>query len=66
MKEIQKMYGRDLIFISRINADGKGITDVSLDNMSFENNTKFTLIYLSMSQKTLIASEMSTYTVKLK
>lgn len=58
--------GSELIFISNIGRDGKTITDVSEINMNHLNNTEFVLASLSFTQKTFIASEHNSYTVRLK
>lgn len=57
-------YGIELIFISRIDSDGKGIKPVV--NSELENKDIFELKCLSISKGTYIASSMSTYVVKLK
>lgn len=63
---IENVYGKDLIFISQINFTGTGMIDIFEKRMNFEFDTKFKLTALSISQKTFIASEFNTYTVKLK
>lgn len=65
-QQFKRIYGNELIFISSINRDGKGVTDLSKDDMSFVNNTIFKLTSLSISNKTFIASEMNAYVVKFK
>ena len=55
-----------MIFISRIESDGKSMTPVVQKLTKMENEDMFTLNCLSMSKGTFIASSMSTYVVKLK
>lgn len=60
--------GSELIFISRINADGSGVKEVDqeeIDNDWFKKE-KFRMSRLSMSNGTWIASGMNSYVVKLK
>jgi len=59
-------YGCELIFISKINSDGKGINPVTEKLTKLENQDIFILNCLSISKGTFIASSMSTYVVKLK
>jgi len=59
------LYGRDLIFISRIARDGSGVIPCEGD-MSYLNNDRFKMISLSITNKTWIAAEMNIYVVKLK
>lgn len=58
--------GKDLIFISNIHRDGKGVTDLTKSDMSHENETNFKVVCLSISNKTFIASEFNSYVVKKK
>ncbi len=64
--QLYDRHGRDLDFISSINRDGKGITDVSKDDMSFLDDTAFKMTRLSISDNTFVAHSINTYTVKLK
>jgi len=59
------LYGRDLIFISRITRDGSGVIPCKED-MSNLNNDRFKMISLSITNGTWIAAEMNIYVVKLK
>lgn len=61
---IEGKYGYELIFISRINRDGSGVT--ICENMDYLSKTKFRMSSLSLSNKTLIACEMDSFVVKLK
>lgn len=61
-----RIQGKDLIFISNIHRDGKGVTDLTTTDMSHENNTDFEINSLSISKKTFIASEFNSYVVKKK
>ena len=65
MKNGKQLLGKDLIFISRINGSGKGTKPVYAD-MSYEDDSKFTLNSLSVTHGTYIASENSSYVVKIK
>ena len=58
--------GRDLILISQIKRDGSGVIEVTDEMINEENDTNFELTYLSISNKTFIASEFNSYVVKLK
>lgn len=59
-------FGKDLIFISQIKRDGSGVTDVSKEYIEMMENDLFHLTYLSLSEKTFIASEFNSFVVKLK
>lgn len=60
-------YGSELIFISRIFGNGHQIELIEDVHISeFTKQTLFKLNRLSISNGTYIASEMSTYVVKLK
>jgi hypothetical protein len=60
------MLGKDLIFISQINRDGNGTTDVSSLNMTFNDDENFTINCLSLTNETYIASGFNSYVVKIK
>ena len=59
-------FGKDLIFISHIKRDGSGVTDVSKEYIKMMEDDLFHLTYLSISEKTFIASEFNSFVVKLK
>ena len=59
-------FGKDLIFISQIKRDGSGVIDVSKEYIEMMENDLFHLTYLSLSEKTFIASEFNSFVVKLK
>ncbi len=59
-------YGCELIFISRIDSDGKGIMPVLEKSTTVEDKEIFILNRLSISKDTFIASSISTFVVKLK
>ena len=62
-----RRYASELIFVSRISADGKSISlDVENELSEYEKKEIYKLTPLSISKKTWIASSMSTYVVKLK
>lgn len=70
MKEVvllpdSKIRGRDLIFVSWIKRDGTGTEPVKED-MSYWNDTIFTLNCLSLTEQTYIASEFNSYVVRLR
>lgn len=58
--------GSELIFISRIFRDGSGVTTDIKNELNNIQNDVFKCNWLSISQGTLIASEMNSYVVKLK
>jgi hypothetical protein len=57
--------GKELIFISRINRDGKGVTDVSNERLAVYDNVVFVLNSLSVTNKTYIACEFNSFVVRL-
>lgn len=57
--------GSKLLFISRINRDGKSVDILSKAPKS-ELQTVFKLTSLSLSNETFIASEFNSYVVKIK
>ena len=57
---------KDLEFISQINRDGKGITDLSRADMGYKDDVKFKLYSLSLTQKTHIAHGFNSYIVTIK
>lgn len=63
-----KILGKDLIFISQINRDGKGVTlvDDELIKGHIIDNDEFKVKRLSMSHDTYIASGFNSYVVKIK
>jgi hypothetical protein len=62
-----KRYASELIFISRISADGESVSlNVENNLTEYERKEIYKLRPLSISKKTWIASSMSTYVVKLK
>ena len=58
--------GKDLMFISRIDNDGYMLSIVSFKFEESLKNEEFTLVPLSISQKTYIAFGMSAFVVKIK
>lgn len=67
-----KKFARELEFISQIKRDGSGVTKVKkaylkcmLEN-KFAKNELFTLICLSISEKTYIAVNFNAFVVKIK
>ena len=65
MKNGKQLLGKDLIFISRIQANGHSVGIID-DDMDYEDDTRFTLQSLSVTHGTWIASESSSYVVRLK
>lgn len=63
---IEKVTGKDLIFISQINRDGSGVSPVSESYMAFLQSDKFTIKTLSFSERTYIASGFNSFVVRLK
>ncbi len=63
MKEKQ---GKELEFISQINRDGSGTTDLKEGYAHFMRNDKFRVTILSMTQKTHIASGFNSFVVRIK
>ena len=61
-----KFKGEDLIFISRILRDGKGVEPMDEEHSKVFKDDLFTLSCLSMTAKTFIASGMSSFIVKQK
>lgn len=57
--------GSELIFISWIKRDGSGTIPI-VENTDSLNDTVFQLASLSITNKTLIASEFNSYVVKFK
>ena len=57
--------GSELIFISKINRDGKSVEILPKAPKS-ELQTVFKITHLSLSHETFIASEFNTYIVKIK
>lgn len=59
--------GSELIFISRIQRDGKGVFLIpDLDAVEHCQSEMFGLTPLSITEKTFIASNFNVYIVKLK
>lgn len=62
-----KRFASELIFISRISGDGKQIEILDDSTISeYDRKDIYTLTSLSISNRTYIASGMSSYVVKLK
>lgn len=63
-----KRYGSELLFISRIKKDGSGVDPINNleDLVKMSQGTLFELRPLSITHETYVASEMSTFVVKLK
>ncbi len=57
--------GSELLFISKINRDGKSV-DILSKTPKSELQTVFKLTSLSLSNETFIASEFNSYVVKIK
>lgn len=66
MNHIIKKKGSELEFISWILRDGSGTKPVDKDMVKNLNDTEFTCICLSISQKTYIACEFNLYVVRFK
>lgn len=60
-----KTQGKNLIFISRINADGKS-TKVKQSSIKLFEDDTYELNCLSITNETYIASAMNTFVVKIK
>lgn len=60
-----KIHGKNLIFISRINSDGKS-EKVNKKSIKYFEDDEYSLTCLSITNKTYIASAMSTFVVKIK
>lgn len=56
--------GHELIFVSRIRRDGSGVDPVEITNTLLNDN--YRLRCLSITRGTYIASEVSSYVVKVK
>jgi hypothetical protein len=61
-----KKKGKNLIFISSISRDGKGVNMFENTDMSHLDNEEFTLKRLSITNKTYIAFNMTVFIVKIK
>jgi hypothetical protein len=67
-----KKFARELIFISQINRDGKGVSEIPDDYLKaiLENklmkDEPFKLKCLSMTEKTYIVFNFNAFVVKLK
>jgi hypothetical protein len=57
--------GSELIFISKINRDGKSL-EILCKTPKSELGTVFKITPLSLSSETFIASEFNSYIVKIK
>lgn len=64
--EIMTKKGKNLIFISWINRDGSGVTEISEKYLKIIQDERFELIRLSITEDTLIASNFNCFVVKLK
>lgn len=74
---MMKKKGKDLEFISWIKRDGSGVIPIGtpwnedcdfpkVDDMSYEDETKFKLTCLSATERTFIASGFNSFIVKIK
>ncbi len=61
-----KLKGSDLEFISQINRDGSGTSQVSNDYIKILNEEYFEIHCLSMPQMTFIAMDFNSFVVKIK
>lgn len=59
-----KLYGKDLIFISRILRDGSGTEPVG--DIKYTDEERFKVNRLSITHDTYIATNFNSYVVKLK
>ena len=66
IRSMKKLKGSQLEFISLINRDGKGITDVRDLDMGCYYYDNFTINSLSMTEGTYIASGFITFIVRIK
>lgn len=64
--KVKVLKGSELHFISVVHRDGSGTTNVENDDLSRLNNDNFTIVCLSISKGTYIASEFNSYVVKIK
>lgn len=60
-----KVYGKDLIFISRILRDGSG-TELVNDDKKYLDDERFKVLRLSITYDTYIANGFNSFVVKLK
>jgi len=58
--------GSKLEFISWINRDGSGVSQIPPELLDIMQNETFDLIGLSMTHKTFIASNFNLFVVKIK
>ena len=56
----------ELIFISQINRDGSGVSNITESYLDCMKDDYFDLICLSMTERTFIAFNMNVFIVKLK
>lgn len=61
-----KKLGKDLIFISCINRDGSGVTEVDDKYFELLMDAEFTLNRLSISEDTYIAHGFNSFVVRLR
>lgn len=63
-----KKSAKELVFISRINRNGKGVKEVDLDYEFYliQRNEMFDLYQLSLTEKTFIAIGFNSFVVKIK
>jgi len=66
MGKLIKKTGKELIFINRIDSDGKGQKRVIKKDVELLKDEKFTINCLSITEGTFIASGMNTFVVKFK
>lgn len=58
------MIGSQLVFITQIDRNGKGVTDVSQEDMSAYDDIKFEVNCLSITHSTYIACAFNSFVVK--
>ena len=61
-----KKKGSDLEFISWINRDGSGTSDITKDHLEVLQDEKFKLIGLSIKENTFIAHGFNSFVVRIK
>lgn len=62
----KKEKGINLHFISRIKRDGSGTEQMGDKDITYLDDTKFTMICLSITEGTYLACEFNSFVVKLK
>jgi len=64
---MHSLKGKDLIFISQIKRDGSGVTKrIKKSYIEMMQNDVFTVLCLSVTEKTYIAVHFNSFVVKLK